>query len=436
MSTVDEAVSGSNMPVDPARKAGKKDEEGFDNAETPLPSDMATSGNDFGLFIRILTRWPLTVVSVIFLIMMALLFGVGLPEFQSPPTNGWAARSSLASKEWDAFVWARAEAMDYMRDGGTGQVVGQRFAPLTQEVGMYRMTFYFQSYAGDIFSENNLKSVMNVLNAVNDDVLTAEYCYKGEAGDACQPPWTLMGMLKEHESGKLKKMMKNKKVLPGVASLLKLFVGADADSVEGTASWMQGYVRLGGPLPGYHNTSHLEEEQLQKYKKEFQVKGLLGDISKPGGWITKIDDVITKEQEANPDLKVYWGGGFEMLFARIFTDFDIDISMSVLSLILVGIFMWVQTGSVFLAFTGMFAVFMSFGITLPTWKIFGNQTYTFMQMMVIYIVLGVGADDIFVFCDAWKQSRAHPKASKSIEARMQWSWCVLVCVCVCVCVCD
>ena len=116
-----------------------------------------------------------------------------------------------------------------------------------------------------------------------------------------------MGMLKEHESGKLKKMMKNKKVLPGVASLLKLFVGADADSVEGTASWMQGYVRLGGPLPGYHNTSHLEEEQLQKYKKEFQVKGLLGDISKPGGWITKIDDVITKEQEANPDLKSLLG---------------------------------------------------------------------------------------------------------------------------------
>ena len=111
MSTVDEAVSGSNMPVDPARKAGKKDEEGFDNAETPLPSDMATSGNDVGLFIRILTRWPLTVVSVIFLIMMALLFGVGLPEMQTG-LGGGDARGSLASKEWDAFTWYSSQKID------------------------------------------------------------------------------------------------------------------------------------------------------------------------------------------------------------------------------------------------------------------------------------------------------------------------------------
>ena len=429
MSTVDEAVSGSNMPVDPARKAGKKDEEGFDNAETPLPSDMATSGNDVGLFIRILTRWPLTVVSVIFLIMMALLFGVGLPEMQTG-LGGGDARGSLASKEWDAFTWARKEAMDYMRDEGVGQVVGQKFAPLTQEVGMYRMAFYFQSYAGDIFSENNLKSVMNVLNAVNDDVLSAEYCYKGEAGDACQPPLTLMEMMKEHESAKLKTMMKNK----DVASIFKRFVGADADFEKGTASWMQGYMRVGGPLPGYHNTSHLEEEQLNKYNTEFQMKSMFGNKAKPGGWITKIDDVIAREQEANSDLNVYYGGGAVIWFARAFANLDIDMRLSVFSLILVGVFMWVQTGSVFLALTGMFGVLMSFGITLPTWKIFGNETFTFTQMMVIYIVLGVGADDIFVFCDAWKQSRAHPKASKSIEARMQWSWCVLVCMCVCVCV--
>ena len=81
-----------------------------------------------------------------------------------------------------------------------------------------------------------------MLNAVNDDVLSAKYCYKGEAGDACQPPLTLMEMMKEHESAKLKTMMKNK----DVASIFKRFVGADADFEKGTASWMQGYMRVGG----------------------------------------------------------------------------------------------------------------------------------------------------------------------------------------------
>ena len=45
--------------------------------------------------------------------------GVGLPEFQSSPFGGGSARTSLASKEWDAFTFARDEAIRYLRDGGS-----------------------------------------------------------------------------------------------------------------------------------------------------------------------------------------------------------------------------------------------------------------------------------------------------------------------------
>jgi predicted RND superfamily exporter protein len=71
----------------------------------------------------------------------------------------------------------------------------------------------------------------------------------------------------------------------------------------------------------------------------------------------------------------------------------------------------------------MFSVVMSFVLTLPTWRLLGNDTFTFMQALVIYIILGIGADNIFVFCDAWKQSRAQPPSvSASLEMRFQWSW--------------
>ena len=231
-----------------------------------------------------------------------------------------------------------------------------------------------------------------------------------------------MQVLKEHDSTNLKTMLQNKDSVPGMASALQLFVGADADFEKGTASWMQGHVRVGGPLPGYQNTSHLEEEQMRKYNNEFQMKGNLFPKPKPGGWITKIDELIAKERKVNADLKIYYGGSAVIWFARVFGDFEIDISLAIVSLLAVALFMWLQVGSVLLTCGGMFGIVMSFCITLPTWKIFGNETYTFMQIMVIFIVLGIGADDIFVFCDAWKQSRAHPKASRSIEARFQWSW--------------
>ena len=73
---------------------------------------------------------------------------------------------------------------------------------------------------------------MKVLNAVNDDVLSTEYCYKGEAAGVCQPPWTLMDMLKEHNSDKLKKMMQNDELVQGI---FKIFLGADADFKKGTS---------------------------------------------------------------------------------------------------------------------------------------------------------------------------------------------------------
>ena len=178
---------------------------------------------------------------------------------------------------------------------------------------------------------------------------------------------------------------------------------------------------MGGPLPGFHNTSHLEEEQLRKYNDQFQMQGSLASVTKPGGWITQIDEILAEEQKANPDLNVHYFS-FPLWAARIFKDFEIDINLAVLSLILVGLFMWVQIGSAFLTIFGMFSIVMSFVLTLPTWKLFGNEALSFMQVLVLYIILGIGADDIFVFCDAWKQSRSHPEASGSIEKRLQWSW--------------
>lgn len=71
----------------------------------------------------------------------------------------------------------------------------------------------------------------------------------------------------------------------------------------------------------------------------------------------------------------------------------------------------------------MFSVVIAFVLALPTWKLMGNPTFSFMQAMVIYIILGIGADNIFVFSDAWKQSRAQPQSiSGSLEMRFHWSW--------------
>lgn len=258
--------------------------------------------------------------------------------------------SSYEAQVFDGFTHANKAARDFMSQTVEEKVTGQHFEPLTQENAEYRTIFFFNSKSGNIFSEDNLKSMMNVLNGTRD-IMGEKFCYRGETGgDECHPPFTLMEVFKTHDSQKLKDLIKMKDKVPGMVQMLKLFAGQDADVDKGRGSWMQGHVLMGAPLEGYHNSSHEEKEQLNKVNERFQVKGLLGPEPKNGGWITKWDDLIEEEEKKNPDFKVYYGG--KLFFPRIFGYVNIDIQYAVVSLFLVAIFMWVQIGSVFLTITG------------------------------------------------------------------------------------
>ena len=45
-----------------------------------------------------------------------------------------------------------------------------------------------------------------------------------------------------------------------------------------------------------------------------------------------------------------------------------------------------------------------------------------MQNLVVFVVLGVAADNIFVFSDAWKQSGRERNIRKDLIKRMNYSW--------------
>jgi len=180
-------------------------------------------------------------------------------------------------------------------------------------------------------------------------------------------------------------------------------------------------VQVGGPLPGYHNLSHNLVSQLKKYENMFQRNGLLGPEINPKGWIPKIDQVISEEKTKNEDLLVFYGGYSS--FPRLLHVVNDDLFTAIFSLVLVLVFMWLQLGSVFLAVVGMCGIIASFALALTIWKVGGNPTFTFMQGMSIYVIIGIGADDLFVFADAWKQSFAHPlHVRSSLVARFEWAW--------------
>ena len=86
-----------------------------------------------------------------------------------------------------------------------------------------------------------------------------------------------------------------------------------------------------------------------------------------------------------------------------------DLSFAIGSVLFVFCFIWYHLASFFMAGMSMLMILFSFPITYTLYggvfQISFNDT---LIQLSIFIVLGIAADDIFVFCDAWKQSKDHP----------------------------
>jgi hypothetical protein len=99
--------------------------------------------------------------------------------------------------------------------------------------------------------------------------------------------------------------------------------------------------------------------------------------------------------------------------------------LSILSLIFVFFYIWFNVGSLFLAFTGTFEIIASLPLAWFFWRVILWQLRLdiFAFSLIIFLILCIGADDIFVFMDTWKASRSKPPhISGSIESRLQWTY--------------
>jgi len=46
----------------------------------------------------------------------------------------------------------------------------------------------------------------------------------------------------------------------------------------------------------------------------------------------------------------------------------------------------------------------------------------YLNFLTLFIIMGIAADDIFVFCDAWKQSEKYTAIAKSHKRRMAYAF--------------
>jgi len=99
-----------------------------------------------------------------------------------------------------------------------------------------------------------------------------------------------------------------------------------------------------------------------------------------------------------------------------------DASLAIASLIAVFLYLRLMLGSWFLTAVGMFEIVMSLPMATVMYShIFQIKYFPSINVLCLFIVLAIGADDIFVFMDSYKQSATHGEELLiSMESRMSW----------------
>merc|ERR1711871_1894532 len=101
-----------------------------------------------------------------------------------------------------------------------------------------------------------------------------------------------------------------------------------------------------------------------------------------------------------------------------------SVQIVMVAMVLVLMYIIYHTNSIFLGVLGQAHVIISFPVTWFFYRVVFQFHYMGMPNFIsMFVIIGIGADDIFVFIDAWKQARLEGAGvNKNLETRMAWAW--------------
>ena len=128
-------------------------------------------------------------------------------------------------------------------------------------------------------------------------------------------------------------------------------------------------------------------------------------------------DMHSNSQTFGDAIIVGYRSGGKM---KIFTDQLLaDNAFSGGAFVIVFFILWFHTTSGFIATFGFLQILLNLGVAYGFYMaVFFLPFFPFLNLVGIFVVVGIGADDIFVFMDAWKQSIVTLGEGAPLEKRL------------------
>ncbi|CAK0873294.1 unnamed protein product [Prorocentrum cordatum] len=163
--------------------------------------------------------------------------------------------------------------------------------------------------------------------------------------------------------------------------------------------------RFGLPYPGYSGPEDRHAEQAQIFRAFVA------------------DELFPYLQHASTDdLKVYFYGDHISQYEIQSTAWS-DAGKATGSFLFILMYLVVYLRSPCLALGAFFCISLSFPLAYAVYcMVYGHDQMIAINVLSLFVVMGVGADDVFVVSDVWHHSRCHGCGEMAL-ARRFWSMC-------------
>ena len=173
-----------------------------------------------------------------------------------------------------------------------------------------------------------------------------------------------------------------------------------------TSDITKSMLMLGYPLEGYANITDREDDQADDVKKFT---------------LDEWEPIAKKFYEDKVGDMEYYYTSLYMIIAVITKQVILDQTLAVGSITFIFVFMVIQTGSFWVTCWSMLSILTGFCTTALVYRfIIDFRYFGVFHVLAVFIVLGIGADDIFVFFDTWKESEF--KSFKSLAHRLSYTY--------------
>lgn len=342
---------------------------------------------------------------------------VGITKLELQDSDGWSVRNSYSARAYDAYVVA-SEDVEEANTNTTG--ASERSVESDQTLDFYwvsqREAYNLLDYPEDLYY------IRNYENTILAKPKMQSICLLNSTTGECQPVHSATAYLPEsiddYDKGVFAQALLDN---PDTSSFfISKEFDIDANSTEGLQlPMLRSRIFFGLPLAGYSSAQSDTTEQNDK------IVSVMEDVV--------VDDIMdTREENKNITLYVYFTDITEFFAEQTLMT---DAAFAGLAILFVLLMLCLHTRSLFLGITSMLQVILAF----PTayfiyYYVFQIHHFGTLQVLAIFVLFGIGADNVFIFWDAFQQSAvifadqilsAEPDVDSQneiLQIRLTWSF--------------